>query len=177
MARLKPQAKVFLLIVGALAVVFGLRAAMQHGMIPTPGIMKSVTATRVELPAQTEAQVANVKALPYPTTAPANVAATRVPFDIWEWNAMFALIYANGGRETTKGSLMEKNGVNLVLHREDSNSQMKADLLACAKQLHDGEKNRRRNILIPLMDRVDSTHRKLVHRVRHDVAVPPQERR
>jgi len=140
MARLKPQAKVFLLIVGALAVVFGLRAAMQHGMIPTPGIMKSVTATRVELPAQTEAQVANVKALPYPTTAPANVAATRVPFDIWEWNAMFALIYANGGRETTKGSLMEKNGVNLVLHREDSNSQMKADLLACAKQLHDGEK-------------------------------------
>jgi hypothetical protein len=50
------------------------------------------------------------------------------------------------------------------------------DHLCAEKERHDGEKNRRRNILIPLMDRVDSTHRKLVHRVRHDVAVPPQER-
>ncbi|MGD0910031.1 MAG: hypothetical protein ABSA96_20800, partial [Candidatus Acidiferrales bacterium] len=50
------------------------------------------------------------------------------------------LIYANGGPDTTKGSLMEKYGVNLTLHREDSNSQMKNDLVACAKQLHDGEK-------------------------------------
>jgi outer membrane protein OmpA-like peptidoglycan-associated protein len=140
MARLKPQAKVVLIAIAGVGVVFGLRSAMQHGLIPTPGIIKSIVATRVELPPQTEAQVANVTALPYPSTVAANVAATRVPIDIWEWNAMFALIYANGGKETTKNSLMEKYGVNLALHREDSNSQMKADLLACAKQLHDGEK-------------------------------------
>jgi len=53
---------------------------------------------------------------------------------------MFSLIYANGGADTTKGSLMEKNGVNLTLHREDSNTQMGNDLIDCAKQLHDGEK-------------------------------------
>jgi outer membrane protein OmpA-like peptidoglycan-associated protein len=140
MARLKPQAKIFLIVVGAAALVFGLRTAMQHGLIPTPGIMSSVTASRVDLPPQTEAEVANVKALPYPSTIPANVSSTRMPFDIWEWNAYFALIYANGGKETTKASLMEKYGVNLALKREDSNTQMKADLLACAKQLHDGEK-------------------------------------
>jgi outer membrane protein OmpA-like peptidoglycan-associated protein len=141
MPRLKPQAKLFLIVVLGGGAVFGLRAAMQHGLIPTPGIMKSIVATRVSLPPQEEAQVANVTALPYPAAAPANVGTTHVVFDVWEWNAMYSLIYANGGADTTKGSLMEKNNVNLTLHREDSNSQMKADLLACAKQLHDGEKN------------------------------------
>jgi len=140
MPRLKPQAKLFLIIVLGAGAVFGLRSAMQHGLIPTPGIMSSIVATRVQLPPQQEAQVANVQALPYPSAAPASVPATHIQFDVWEWNAMFSLIYANGGADTTKGSLMEKNGVNLTLHREDSNSQMKADLLACAKQLHDGEK-------------------------------------
>jgi outer membrane protein OmpA-like peptidoglycan-associated protein len=81
-----------------------------------------------------------VQALPYPATTPANVSAAHVVFDVWEWNAMFSLIYANGGADTTKGSLMEKNGVNLTLHREDSNTQMGNDLIDCAKQLHDGEK-------------------------------------
>ncbi|MGA3129194.1 MAG: OmpA family protein [Terracidiphilus sp.] len=140
MPRLKPQAKLVLIVLVGGGAVFGLRAAMQHGLIPTPGIMKAIVATRVDLPPQQEAQVANVQALPYPSTSPANVGATHIQFDVWEWNAMYSLIYANGGPDTTKGSLMEKYGVNLTLHREDSNSQMKADLLACAKQLHDGEK-------------------------------------
>jgi len=117
MARLKPQAKVFLIVIVAVGVVYGLRLAMQRGLIPTPGIIKSIVATRVDLPPQTEAQVANVQAMPYPTAAPANVSATRIPIDIWEWNAMFALLYANGGKDTAKGSLMEKYGVNLALHR------------------------------------------------------------
>jgi len=140
MPRLKPQAKLVLIVVVGAGAVFGLRAAMQHGLIPTPGIMKSIVASRVQLPPQEEAQVANVQAQPYPTTTPANVSATHAVFDVWEWNAMFSLIYANGGADTTKGSLMEKNGVNLTLHREDSNTQMGNDLIDCAKQLHDGEK-------------------------------------
>jgi outer membrane protein OmpA-like peptidoglycan-associated protein/NAD-dependent dihydropyrimidine dehydrogenase PreA subunit len=138
--QIKPQAKIALVVIGALVVIFGLRLSMQKGWVPTPGIMKSIVASKVDLPSQSDAQVANVTALPYPTSSKANVAATRFPVDIWEWNAYYPAILGNGGIETTKGSLMEKYGVNLVLHREDSNAQMKADLLACAKQLHDGEK-------------------------------------
>ena len=116
---LKKGPKVVLAGLGIIALIFGLRTAMQRGLIPTPGIMKAVVATRVSLPPQQEAQVANVTALPYPSSNPASVSGTHVQFDVWEWNAMFSLIYANGGPDTTKGSLMEKYGVNLTLHRED----------------------------------------------------------
>src|SRR5205809_8129652 len=47
-------------------------------------------------------------------------------------------IYANGGPETTRNSLMEKHNVNLKLIRQDDTSQMQNDLIACAKELHDG---------------------------------------
>jgi len=141
MAGLKKGPRVVLAALAVVGVIFGLRTAMQKGLIPTPGIMKSLVAARVTLPPQQDAEVANVVALPYPSSSPASVSANHIQFDVWEWNAMFSLIYANGGANTTKGSLMEKNNVNLTLHREDSNEQMKADLLACAKQLHDGAQN------------------------------------
>ncbi len=136
--RLSKRGQVVASVLGIGVLIFGLRTAMQKGLIPTPGIMKAIVATRVTLPPQQEAQVANVTALPYPSTSAASVSGNPLMVDVWEWNAMFATIYANGGSTTTKGSLMEKYGVNLTLHREDSNTQMKADLLKCAEQLHGG---------------------------------------
>jgi OmpA-OmpF porin, OOP family len=137
--RIKPQAKIFLVILGVVAFVFGLRTAMQHGFIPTPGIMKSVVASKVNLPKQEDAKVQGVAPLPYPSSSTAHVAANLFPIEEWEWNAQNAVHLANGGADTTKGSLMEKFGVNLHIARQDSNDQMKKDLLACAKQLHDGD--------------------------------------
>ena len=137
--RLKKGPKVILAGLGIVVAIFGLRSAMQHGWIPTPGIMKAVVATRVNLPKQEDAKVQGVAPLPYPTSSPAHVSATPFPIEAWEWNAQNDVFLANGGADTTSGSLMEKYGVNLHITRQDSNDQMKKDLLACAKQLHDGE--------------------------------------
>jgi outer membrane protein OmpA-like peptidoglycan-associated protein len=137
--RIKPQAKAFLVIIGILIVVFGFRAAMQHGLIPTPGILKSVVASKVNLPKQEDAKVQGVAPLPYPSSSPAHVSANALNIEEWEWDAQNDEHLANGGPDTTKGSLMEKYGVNLHIARQDSNDQMKKDLLSCAKQLHDGD--------------------------------------
>ena len=119
MPRLKPQAKIALIVIVAAGVVFGLRAAMQHGRIPPPGIMKSIVTSKVSLPPQEDAQVARSRPFPIPRRCRRMFPRPRCAFRCWEWNAMYSLIYANGGASTTKGSLNEKYGVNLDLHRED----------------------------------------------------------
>lgn len=141
--NMKKGPKVALLLAAVAGAVFGLREGMVKGIIPSPGLIKAVFAVRVSLPPQQDAKVQNVMALPYPSAALSSGVSTynHIQFDTWEWNAYFALIYGNGGANTTKGSLMEKSGVNLTLHREDSNTQMANDLVTCAKQLHDGAQN------------------------------------
>lgn len=138
MARLKTGPKVVLIILGICAVVFGLREAASRGMIPTPGLMKALVPEHVVLPDVKDALVANVDPAPIPSDAAASVTATLIRGEIWEWNAQANLIYANGGPSTTKGSLMEKHGVNLELIRQDDTGQMQQDLISCAKEIHDG---------------------------------------
>ena len=43
----------------------------------------------------------------------------------YAWNGQSGMIVANGGPRTTKGSLMEKNGVNLELIRQDWLSELR----------------------------------------------------
>jgi OmpA-OmpF porin, OOP family len=138
MPALKKGPKIALCGIGALIFVFGLRSAAEHGLIPTPGFMKSVVPTKAVLPDVKEAAIANVEPFALPSDAPANVQATLIRGEIWEWNAMAGMIYANGGPTTTKGSLMEKHSVNLALIRQDNTNQMQADLLACASELAAG---------------------------------------
>jgi OOP family OmpA-OmpF porin len=138
MARLRTGPKVILIILAVVLFVVGLRKAAEYGWIPTPGVMKALVPDRAVLPDVKDALVQNVEPVPLPSSTPASVRATLIRGEIWEWNAQMGLIYANGGAATTKGSLMEKHGVNLLLIRQDDTGKMQEDLIACAREISNG---------------------------------------
>jgi outer membrane protein OmpA-like peptidoglycan-associated protein len=124
---------------GAGALVYGYNKATQTGLIPTPGFMKALVPQKAVLPDLKEAKVQDVAPAPLPVVdSAANVSSTLIRGAIWEWNAQMGLLYATGGSKTAKGSLMEKHDVNLLLYRQDDTNKMAEELVACAKELHDG---------------------------------------
>src|SRR6266699_3838674 len=122
--RLKPGAKIILLLMIGAVLFFGFRTAVSRGWIPAPGIAKALIPSKAALPDLKEAVVANVEPAPYPEATAASVKAPLIRTEIWAWNAQMNYIYANGGPDTTRNSLMEKHGANVKLIRQDDTSQM-----------------------------------------------------
>jgi len=65
--------------------------------------------------------------LPLPTNRPSNLVASKPLNRIcaYAWNAQSGILVSLGGHFTTKGSLMEQNGVNLNFVRKDGVGDMK----------------------------------------------------
>lgn len=96
-------------------------------------IKQTVEVSNVILPnAPKDVQGAVVAFSPLPTDEVASVNSPRITFEIMAWNSQMGLNYSNGGPQTTKGSLMEKNGVNLTIKRQDDCNQMAANLIKFA---------------------------------------------
>jgi OOP family OmpA-OmpF porin len=76
--------------------------------------------------------------LPLPSKTPASLTgATNVRVEWWAWQTQNGCQLANGGAQTTDGSLIAKANINMTITRQDENPTLQGDLYALAKQMRD----------------------------------------
>jgi OmpA-OmpF porin, OOP family len=89
---------------------------------------------KVTLPDAPEASLkSNATMLPLPGEQTSANGGTKIDWKIMAWNSQFPLMYANGGEQTTKGSLIDKAKLQINLVRQDDCNKSLADLVKFAK--------------------------------------------
>lgn len=119
---------------------FGIRYYLQnHG---TAKMVSAVPEAQQQLVDVDEAEI-QAKPASVPAGLPSETAVSTgkpATIHVIPWNAQMGLALANGGPKTTKGSLMEKHGINLTIERQDDYSKLQEEQIACANQLKGGAK-------------------------------------
>jgi OOP family OmpA-OmpF porin len=110
-------------------------------LAPGAPVQESTVPRRVDLPALNPSAASNVAAVALPGTSPGCADKPEVRMLVWAWNAQMGLMFANGGPQSTAGSLMCKEGVNLQLIRQDDSGKMQEALVAFATELKGGNSN------------------------------------
>lgn len=92
---------------------------------------ESQTFGKVALPDAPEASLTGTSAvkLDLPTGSSASVTGTKVTWYVMAWQSQNSLMYANGGKETSKGSLNEQSNVGVSFVRQDDCAQSCAELV------------------------------------------------
>jgi outer membrane protein OmpA-like peptidoglycan-associated protein len=102
-------------------------------------VQDSQTFGQVSIPDAPEASLSGTAAikLPFPSTSPANNGGTKINWYIMAWQSQNGIVYANGGKTTTKGSLFDKSGLDVSLIRQDDCAQSCAELVKFCKDYKD----------------------------------------
>src|SRR3712207_5826500 len=113
-----------------LAIGLGLRWAAQNGygrrLLRTvvPEKVQGLDPAKDATSAYTDVGFAGL-----PSDEPAALpGAPEVRINFWAWNSQMGCLYANGGAVTTRGSLMEKQGIKVFIERQDDNTQLMSQL-------------------------------------------------
>jgi OmpA-OmpF porin, OOP family len=97
---------------------------------------ESQTFGKVSLPDAPEASLSGNAAikLELPSSIPANNTGTKINWYIMAWQSQNGIVYANGGKETTKGSIYGQSAQNISLIRQDDCAQSCAELVKFTKE-------------------------------------------
>ena len=103
-----------LLVAGAIGVAV-------YYLSPGLKIEESKSLEKIELSDKDVNNTTTVTEMTLPSNVVSSESAKKPLIKIagYAWNAQSAIIVANGGPKTTQGSLMEKNGINLEIVRQD----------------------------------------------------------
>ncbi|MBF4471752.1 OmpA family protein [Flavobacterium sp. HJJ] len=109
----------------------------------SPGIKTAISKqlNGMELNGTDVNNVTNAEKIALPTTDISSEVSSKplVRIGGYAWNAQSGIIVANGGPKTTKGSLMEKNGVNLEIVRQDWLSELRNMQMKFIEEFDKGE--------------------------------------
>lgn len=134
--KLKPGGKLLLVIV--LCVGFFFLAKMYTSRPKTVG--ESQVVGKVSVPNVEESSLQGNAAVkyPFPSTTESGI-GLKIVWDEMAWNSQTSLNYAAGGPVTTKGSLLEKAGINVQIARQDNCTQSCTDMIKYIKDYKDGK--------------------------------------
>ncbi|RZJ50603.1 MAG: hypothetical protein EOO44_16060, partial [Flavobacterium sp.] len=106
-----------------------------------PSIAVSKQLNGMELNSTDVNNVTNAQKIPLPSTELSSEVSNKplVRIAAYAWNAQSGIIVSNGGPKTTKGSLMEKNGVNLEIVRQDWLSELRNMQMKFIEEFDKGE--------------------------------------
>ena len=124
-------------------VIAGIGAILGGVYYLSPGIKTAVSKqlNGIELNQTDVNNVTNAEKIALPTTEISSEVSSKPLVRIagYAWNAQSGIIVSNGGPKTTKGSLMEKNGVNLEIIRQDWLSELRNMQMKFIEEFDKGE--------------------------------------
>lgn len=112
-----------------LIVIAGIGSILAAVYIISPGLKTAVSKqlNGIDLNKTEVNNVTNAEKIALPSKDISTLVSGKplVRIAAYAWNAQSGIIVSNGGPKTTKGSLMEKNGVNLEIIRQDWLSELR----------------------------------------------------
>lgn len=134
--KLKLGGKIFLIAIIAVAAFFTLKWWTAR----PKEVGKSQTVGKVTIPDTEESSLSGTAAtkLPFPSNKESGV-GLRIIWNEMAWNSQTGLNYANGGPVTTKGSLIEKAGLNINIVRQDECTQSCTDMAKYIEEYASGK--------------------------------------